>query len=466
MSQTNGRPRELARREFSIVPFSRPEDTKIPHDIPTEKALLGSILVDPNCIHTAAAIVKPEHFYRDSHQTIFGIMLALYDAGKPIEFLSVDPELQRLPNYADIGGFENITDLMESVPHTANVEFYANVVRQLAAIRALFFGCSETIQDIFANQHNIKQLLALAEERIFAVGEIDAVGDTARASTVVGDVVQRCRQRRDQIFTGVTSGFMDLDDMIDGFHAGQVIILAARPSLGKTALALNVATWLADRGENSLLVSLEMTKQELTERLMVSMSGISGHKIRTGDLTDEQLEYLESLRGRLEPIHIDDTPARTVTQIAANAMRHKSRNNIRLLIIDYLQLIDSDKDGTSRQEEVAKVSRRVKQLARTLKIPILALSQLNRAAEAREDHKPRMSDLRESGALEQDADVVLLLHRPDFYDHTDQPRQAELIVEKNRNGKTGDVRLTFKKEILRFENYDPTPPIQDFGEPL
>lgn len=319
-------------------------------------------------------------------------------------------------------------------------------------------AANEILREGYSNSFSSDDLLQSAERKIFAIAEEQSTGETVELKDVIVAAMGRISARAEDrhAVTGVGTGYFDLDEITGGFQGSQLIILAARPSMGKTALALNICEHvICDLKKAVLFVSLEMGELELVERLLSSRSRVDGHKLRTGKGLGQQ-DMVALGRGyaelRAAPLFIDDTPARNMLQVTANARRLKRRQDIGLICIDYIQLVDSEESRDSRQEQIAKISRRLKQLARELNIPVVALSQLNRAVENREDRRPRMADLRESGAIEQDADLVLLLHRPEYYDANDQPGVAELIIAKNRSGATGSVKFAFIKNLTRFEN--------------
>jgi replicative DNA helicase len=445
-----------------------------PQHLEAERGVLGSILLDNEVIHDIIVFLRPEDFYRDAHQTIYAAIRALYDKNKGIDAVTLAEELKLRGQFEQVGGDDTLTEIVTSVPHAANGKYYAEIVKQKATNRQLIESATEIISDGYSNQFTAQQLLDSAERKIFAIAEDQIRGETFELKDVVKQAMEMIAIRADSgghAVTGLASGLIDLDDITGGFHPGQLIIVAARPSMGKTALALNICDHVGINIKIPVLfVSLEMGHQEIGERLLCARSRVDGHKLRTGlgmgmrELTQLSKAFKElSENGE---IYIDDTPARNVMQIAASARRIKRRRKIGLLMVDYIQLVDSEDSRDSRQEQIAKISRRLKTLARELEVPIVALSQLNRAVESREDKRPRMADLRESGAIEQDADMVLLLHRPEYYDANDQPGIAELIVAKNRNGPTGNIKLTFLKNLTRFENLASVAEPFDEGSPF
>jgi replicative DNA helicase len=441
-----------------------------PHNLRAEQGVLGSILLNNDVLHDVIGLLNVEDFYRDIHQIAYRAIRDMYDLGKAVDVITLPEELIRRNQYASMGGDDFLTEIINSVPHSLDARFYADIVRDKSIARQLIESANEILREGYSNTLTADALLESAERRIFNIAEDQTTRDTLDLSDVVTQAMDRIAARSEQHhpLTGVGTGFIDLDDITGGFQPEQLIIIAARPSMGKTALALNMCDHVAvELKIATLFVSLEMGELELAERLLCARSRVDGNKLRKGQgLGTKEMALLgksyEELRA---PMYIDSTPARNMLQITANARRLKLRQNLGLIMVDYIQLIESEESRDSRQEQIAKISRRLKTLARELGVPVIALSQLNRAVENREDRRPRLADLRESGAIEQDADVVLLLHRPEQYDPNDQPGIAELHIAKNRNGATGKVSLTFLKNITRFENlaHHGEPPI-DTGE--
>jgi replicative DNA helicase len=432
-----------------------------PQNLEAERSLLGSILLDNEVLHDVVGFLQVQDFYRDAHQIIYSVIRDMYDKTVGIDVVTLSTELDKRGALDKIGGDETLEEISASVPHAANAKYYAEIVKEKAVNRQLIESATEIIRDGYSNQFTADQLLEAAERKIYNIREDQIRGEVLELKDVVKDAMDAIAARADSgghAVTGLATGFMDLDDITSGLHAGQLVIIAARPSMGKTAIALNICDHAAFEAKTPVLfTSLEMGYREIAERLMCSRSRVDGHKIRTGiglgmrELT--QLTRAYNILSSGGKMFIDDTPARNMMQIAASARRIKRRHGIGLIVIDYIQLVDSEEMRDSRQEQIAKISRRLKTLARDLNVPVVALSQLNRAVETREDKRPRMADLRESGAIEQDADIVLLLHRPEYYEPTDQPGVAELIVAKNRNGATNTIKLTFVKNLTRFENF-------------
>ncbi len=433
-----------------------------PQNLEAELCVLGSVLIDNETLHDVVPIIKVEDFYRDSHQIIYRAIRDLYDQGKAIDAITLIDELSKAPteNLEKVGGDDVIRKILEAPPHAANAKYYAQIVRQKSISRQLIAGANEILRDGYSNNFTAMELLESAERRVFEIAEDQATGETIDIKDVIVTAMDRITARAEDrhAVTGIGTGYFDLDEITGGFQGTQLIILAARPSMGKTALALNICEHvICELKKSVLFVSLEMGENELVERLLSSRAGVDGYKIKTGkglgqhDMVKLGQAYTELLA---TPMFIDSTPARNMLQITANARRLKLRQDLGMIVLDYIQLVDSEESRDSRQEQIAKISRRLKQLARELDIPVIALSQLNRAVENREDRRPRMADLRESGAIEQDADLVLLLHRPEYYDPNDQPGVAELIIAKNRSGATETIKLQFTKNLTRFSNLD------------
>ena len=456
MPRGNDRDRDRPRPP-SIVPF--PDDRLPPQNLDAERGVLGSILLDNEVLHDVVGLLKVEDFYRDTHQVLFRAIRELYDQGKGVDAIILKEELTRRGEFDKVGGAEAFSEILGSVPHAANAKYYAEIVRQKAVVRALIEAANEILRDGYSNTFTADELLEAAEQRVFTIAEEQVTGETVEVADIITTAMDRivARSEAKHPLTGVATGFYELDDITCGLQPEQLVILAARPSMGKTALALNICDSVAvDQRQCVLFVSLEMGQFELVERLLCARSKLDGHKIRTGQhLNHRDMQQLGQGYEELKdaPLFIDDTPTRNMLQITANARRLKLRRELGLVVVDYIQLVDAEESRDSRQEQIAKISRRLKALARDLKVPVIALSQLNRAVESREDRRPRMADLRESGAIEQDADMVLLLHRPEYYEPNDQPGVAELIVAKNRNGATGTIKLTFLKNFMRFENH-------------
>jgi replicative DNA helicase len=444
-----------------------------PQNLEAERSVLGSILLDNDVLHEVVTFLRVEDFYRDAHQVIYAAICELYEKGMGIDAVTLVEELKHRDQFEQVGGDDILTEIVESVPHAANGKYYAGIVKEKATNRVLIESATEIIRDGYSNQFTADELLESAERKIFNIAQDQVREEGLGLKDVLVQAMDRIGARAESRhpITGIASGLIDLDDITAGFQPGQLVVLAARPSMGKTALALNICDHVAvETKKSALFVSLEMGSIEIAERLLCARSGVDGHKLRTGmQVNTEDLKLLGKAFTQLTSggqIFIDDAPARNMLQITATARRLKLHKDIELVLVDYIQLISSEDSRDSRQEQIAKISRRLKTLARELKVPVIALSQLNRAVEHREDRRPRMADLRESGAIEQDADMVLLLHRPEYYDANDQPGIAELIVAKNRNGPIGNVNLTFLKKLTRFDNLAAVAEPFDEGRPF
>lgn len=435
-----------------------------PHSADAERAVLGSVLLDPRTLDDVATILVADDFYVDAHRRIFHHMLEMHAANRTIDLMLLVEELRRHGEYEAVGGAAYLAEIAQAVAVASHAVYYAEIVRNHAVVRALIQAGTDIVRDAFDLTLEPRDIINRAEERIFAVRDRRSPNDVVPIGDVLFEAFQMIDRRMQGEATGVPTGFTDLDKLTGGLHDSELIILAARPSMGKTALATNIAEYVAvNAGLTTLFVSLEMSRLELMQRMLCSRGRINGHKFRSGFLSGEDREQLMRAAGELSRgrLFIDDSPSRTVTEIAAVARRLKRREDLRLIVIDYLQLIEPDNPKDPRQEQVAKITRRLKTLARELKIPILCLAQLNRQTEVVKDNRPRLSHLRESGAIEQDADVVMFVHREEYYHPREEAQArglcglAEIIVAKQRNGPVGDVKLTWREEFTRFENAAP-----------
>jgi len=434
----------------------------MPESLAAEAGVLGSIIIDPQCIGQVVEILAPEAFYRIEHQMIFEALVGLYEKnkGEGIDGLLLRDELESRKQLKEVGGVEYLARVMESVPSSANVMYYAGIVKDKLLLRETIAAASEILNDAYDESGDTSEKLDEAERRIFAVTDKNISGSASSLKDLVTRAYELIEKRGGEYITGLATGYHELDDLTCGLQNGEMIIIAGRPSMGKTSLALNIAEHIGMVEKIPVAIfSLEMGKQQLAERFLCSSSGIESQLVRKGMLSTEQHEKLIELCGQLSetPIYIDDTSSLTPLHLRAKARRLKSQHDIRCIIVDYLQLMHLGSGRVeSRQQEISTISRYIKALARELNIPVVVLSQLNRSPEGREGHLPRMSDLRESGSIEQDADVVMLLHREDYYHRGDsdweQTNRANLIIAKQRNGPTGNVELVFMERFTRFEN--------------
>jgi replicative DNA helicase len=430
-----------------------------PQSKEAERCVLGSMLRENAVIGDVLQILRVDNFYADAHQKIFKAIIDLYDRGHPVDLVMLAEILKEQKYIEDIGGYAYLGELWEAAPTAANAEYYARIIRDKAVIRNLIHASTEILRDSYDQAMPADELLEGAERKILDIAEMGITGQTFTLGQAIKEAYDRIdiRQQRDQTsYSGLPTGFVDLDDKTAGLQNSELIILAARPSVGKTALALNVIRHIAiDLDQPVFMVSLEQSRIELAERLLCCHARVDSHRLRKGALSTEDMQKLIEAGGIMQEakLFIDDTPGQGMLRIAANARRLKLRSAIKLVVIDYLQLIEPENRRDSRQEQVANISRRLKFLARELQIPVLALAQVNRTSEDRQDHKPRLADLRESGSIEQDADTVMLMHRPELFEPGQHEGVVEIMIAKQRNGPTGDVTLAFIKQFMRFDNY-------------
>jgi replicative DNA helicase len=453
-----------SREESAMSAENGSPERMTPQSREAERCVLGSMLRDNNVIGDVLQILRRENFHFDAHQKVFEGVSHLYDKAHPVDLVTLAEWLREQKFIEDIGGYAYLGDLWDSAPTAANAEYYARIVRDKAIVRNLISAGNEILRDSYNQSTSADELLEGAERRILEVAQLGITGETMTLDDALSEAFDRidARSQKDYSESGLPIGFLDLDEITAGLHNSELIILAARPSVGKTALSLNIVRNIITgdpvRGiEPSpvFFVSLEQSRVELAERLLCAQARVDSHKLRKGHLSSDDMDKLIKAGDvlRQSRLFIDDTPAQGMLRIAANARRLKKRQDIRLVVIDYLQLIDPENKRDSRQEQVAHISRRLKFLARELRIPVMALAQVNRSSEDRQDHRPRLADLRESGSIEQDADTVLMLHRPSMYGGDSVEGVTEVIVAKQRNGPTGDVTLAYRKEYMRFENY-------------
>lgn len=438
-----------------------------PHNLEAERALLGSLLRDNNVIGDVVNICNHENFYTDAHQKIFRAIWELYDKAFPVDLVTLAESLKQNGQMQDVGGYAYLGQLWESAPTAANAEYYARIIRDKALIRFLIHASTEILRDAYDMTQPADQLLEGAERKILDIAEMGVVGQTMTLQEALREAYDRIdvRHQRDQFsISGIPTGFVDLDDKTAGLQNSELVILAARPSVGKTAFSLNIVRHVIVEDDLPVFyVSLEQSRIELAERLLCAQSRVDSHRLRKGTLSGEDMQKLIEAGDvlRKAKLFIDDSPGQSMMRIAANARRLKLRNGIRLVVIDYLQLIEPDNKREPRQEQVASISRRLKGLARELRVPVLSLAQLNRGPEDRQGGKPRLSDLRESGSIEMDADTVFLLHRPEMYEPGQHEGTTEIIIAKQRNGPIGEVTLTYIKQFMRFENFTMENPFSD-----
>jgi replicative DNA helicase len=429
----------------------------LPSNIEAERSILGAILLDSQVCNQAIELLRRDDFFLDSHRRIFDKMIVLSERMTPIDLVTLREELQRAGEFEQIGGATYIASLIDGVPRTDNIEPYARIVKAKSMLRKLITASNQIVALAFEEEDEPDVIIDKAEQMIFQIAE-----DRVRQGfQYVGDVAHRRLEQieqmagRPEMITGVPTGFTDFDRMTSGLQRQELIVIAGRPSTGKTALALNMAQYAAKNANVVGIFSLEMSAEQLVSRLLCSEARVDAHRLRTGYLNREEWARLADALRRLceTKVYIDDTPGIGVLEMRAKSRRLKAEHGLDLLIIDYLQLMAGRGRIESRQQEVSQISRDLKALAKELEVPVVALSQLSRAPEQRTEHKPQLSDLRESGAIEQDSDVVAFIYREELYNPTDENQGvAELIIGKQRNGPTGTVPLAFLKEFTRFEN--------------
>ncbi|MEL3974507.1 replicative DNA helicase [Rossellomorea oryzaecorticis] len=432
-----------------------------PQNIEAEQAVLGAIFLEPSALTMASEGLIPEDFYRHSHQKIFNVMLKLGDAGKAVDLITVTEELAAAKELEDVGGVAYLSELAGSVPTAANIEYYAKIVEEKSLLRRLIRTATDIASDGYAREDEVDALLGEAEKSIMEVAQRKNAGAFHNIKDVLVrtyDNIETLTNRKGDV-TGISTGFADLDHMTAGFQRNDLIIVGARPSMGKTAFALNIAQNVAVKAkENVAIFSLEMGAEQLVMRMLCAEGNINAQNLRTGELTDEDWRKLTMAMGSLSNagIYIDDTPGIKVGEIRSKCRRLAQEHGLGMILIDYLQLIQGNgRGGENRQQEVSEISRSLKGLARELEVPVIALSQLSRGVEQRQDKRPMMSDIRESGSIEQDADIVAFLYREDYYDHDAENKNIiEIIIAKQRNGPVGNVSLAFVKEYNKFVNLE------------
>ena len=432
-----------------------------PHNNEAEQSVIGAIFLEPQALITAAEVLVPEDFYRMAHQKIFTTMLNLSDRGQAIDVVTVTEELSAKKELEDVGGISYLTEIANSVPTAANIVHYANIVEEKALLRRLIRVATTIVEDGYTREDEVEALLSEAEKNMMEVSNRKNAGDFKHIKDVLVqtyDNIELLHTQKGDV-TGIPTGFTDLDKITAGFQRNDLIIVAARPSVGKTAFALNIAQNVATKTtENVAIFSLEMGADQLVMRMLCAEGNIDAQIMRTGALQAEDWRKLTMAMGSLSNagIFIDDSSGIQVNEIRSKCRRLQQEHGLGMVIIDYMQLISgSGKAGENRQQEVSEISRSLKGLARELEIPVIALSQLSRGVEQRQDKRPMMSDLRESGSIEQDADIVSFLYREDYYDkETENENMIEIIIAKQRNGPTGTVTLAFAKEYNKFVNVD------------
>lgn len=450
-----------------MTEFKRVE---MPQATEAEKAVLGSILLWDRAMDEVADMLTPESFYGEGHQAIWKAMVRRFEADRKIDALIIATDLKSTGELELCGGDSALIDILETVPNAAHVKYYAEQVKQAFIERELARCCSDTLGQITgpARTENIGEILATVDQRISDIQQQQLTGESVSIGDILLDSLATLAERASggiKHSRGIPMGFADLDSVTGGMRPGEVIILAARPSMGKTSLLCSILRNLSIDGKSCLMFSLEQSKEELGDRMMCIQGKLDASRLTRGEMDEVEVDILLTAAGEASkwPIFIDDKADRTMAQIMAQARRQKRRKGLDIIVIDYLQLIEPENGRIPREQQVAVTSRKIKQLAKIMGVPVIALAQLNREIETRPDKRPKLSDLRESGSIEQDADMVIFLNRPEVYDPDDRPGEADLTVAKNRNGPTGTARLAWISKSMRFESMaEQVPDVPDF----
>jgi len=431
-----------------------------PNSLEAEQSVLGALLIDNEAVPAVAEILKPEDFYRQDHKEIFEAVMDLFEAGKPVDIISVKEQLKVRGTLEGVGGLEYLSSLSDIVPTTANVRHYAKIVEEKSLLRKLIKASGEIMNLGFEASEDVAIITEEAQKRIFDILQQRSSKGFYPIKEILLDSFNKLEELYNSkgYITGVPTGFSDLDTKTAGLHPADLILVAARPAMGKTSFALNLAQYASIHARIPVAIfSLEMSKEQLVNRILCSEAMVDSQKIRTGKLDEEDWTKIAGALGPVSeaPIYIDDTPGLTIMEIRAKCRRLKLEKNIGLIVIDYLQLMQGRGRSENRQQEISEISRALKILAKEINVPVVTLSQLSRAPETRSDHRPILSDLRESGAIEQDADLVVFLYREDYYNpEAEKKNVAEVILAKNRNGVTGIVELAWLGQFTKFVNLD------------
>ncbi len=431
----------------------------LPHSVEAEQSVIGSMLMDREAIISASEIITADDFYQHQYGVMFESMVELFNEGKPVDLVTLQNRLKEKDVPPEVSSLEFVRDIMATVPTSVNVKSYANIVREKAVLRRLIRVNEEIANTCYAGKEKLEDILAHTEKSIFDLLQSRNAGEFVPIRQVALNVLEKIEtaSRSGGTVTGIPTGFIDLDYKTSGMQPSDLVLLAARPSMGKTAFVLNLVDYVAVRkGLPCMVFSLEMSKEQLVNRMLAMESNVDSQKLRTGSLTDADWDAVVEGIGIIgnSKLIIDDTPGISITELRSKCRKMKLEYGLQMIIIDYLQLMTgSGKTSDNRQQEISEISRSLKALAREMNAPVIALSQLSRACETRQDHRPMLSDLRESGAIEQDADVVMFLYRDDYYNKdTDKPNVAEVIIAKQRNGPIGTVELLWRPEFTKFVN--------------
>ncbi len=436
-----------------------------PHSAEAEESVLGAMMISSEAADIALAKLHPEDFYRPAHQSIFAAIVELFDGNKPIDFITITERLRATSALDRVGGVSYVTTLSNSVPTASNIEHYIGIVEEHALRRRLLRAGGEVGNLAMTMDQPISDVLDTAEQRIYAVSERRVGEGLAPIDPLLFPAIEKAEQlsQRGSEITGLATGFRDLDRKLAGLHPGNLFIVAARPGMGKTALALCIAKNVAMHDVPVAIFSLEMSREEVVSRLLCAQGRIDSQKLRTGQLNESDFGKLSNAASAIyhKPVYVDDSPGMTVTEIRAKCRRLSRRPGLGLVVVDYLQLMHSPGSAENRQQEIATISRNLKNLARELHVPVVAVSQLNRSLESREDKRPRLGDLRESGAIEQDADVVAFIYRHEYYnpEAIETKGLAEVQIAKHRQGATGKIDMTFMPEYTLFADMGREPSV-------
>jgi len=436
-----------------------------PHNVEAEESVLGAVMLSAEAASVALEQLRPEDFYRPAHQSVFEGITALFDGNHAIDAITVSDWLRRNDELEKVGGIAFLNHLMDAVPATSNVGYYVEIVDETASRRRLMKAGSMVTQIAMQSERPIDEALDSAEAEVFAVADRRVGEGLSRLGPLLQDTLEKIEEigTRGGDITGVPTGFRDLDKKLAGLHPANLVVVAARPSMGKSALTLNIAQNVAETGQPVAFFTLEMSREEVVQRLLSSMASVDSNKLRTGQLGPEMWQKLARESSKLYemPFYVDDSPDLTVTAIRAKCRRLKRKSDLGLVVVDYLQLMQGPVRSDNRQQEIAEISRSLKNLARELHVPVIAVSQLNRQLEQRENKRPRLGDLRESGAIEQDADIVMFIYRDEYYnpDSAETRGIAEVSIAKHRAGATGTVMMTFAAEFTRFRNFTRADPM-------
>jgi replicative DNA helicase len=431
-----------------------------PQNQEAEQSVLSSMLRNNDCINDTLQYLRADDFYTDAHQKIFDTIVNIYNkGGQPVDLVILSEELRKLGHLDDVGGNRYLAVLWDAAPTAANVEYYSRIVRDKSQVRNLIAAGHEILGEAFKQTMPSEEMVAAAERKILEVAQRGITNNLCTLEAAIHetwDTIDKRMQGNEIKASGISTGFADLNELTAGLHPSELVIIAARPSVGKTAFSLGlVRNVITLERQPCFFVSLEQSRIEIAERLLCAQAMVDSHRLRKGNLNTEDMDKLIAAGEILKSakLFIDDTPQQGMLRIAANARRLKRQHDIKLVVIDYLQLIEPENRRDPRHEQVAQISRRLKFLARELKIPVIALAQVNRSSEDRQDHRPRLSDLRESGSIEQDADAVLMLHRPDRFEPGQHEGIIEVIIAKNRQGPVGEITLAYIKQYLRYEDF-------------